>query len=244
MTQAAFTEALLQARAMGESGRERMQALAEEHLPLVCMLARRMSFLGRSREELIQQGAVGLMKALRRYDPAQGTAFSTYAAAVILGEMRQMNREDAPIHIPRTEREMRSRIARARQEMTLRLGREPTVDELARVLHVEPTELIWQMEEIRVASLDAPAEADGAPLMDALPDDDPWLDRLMLRDLLGRLPPRDRQLIALRHMQGLSQTETAARLSMTQSQVSRREKALRQLLRSAWMGESAPPPSA
>lgn len=244
MTQAAFTEALLQARAMGEAGRERMQTLAEEHLPLVRMLARRMSFLGRSREELIQQGALGLMKALWRYDPAQGTAFSTYAAAVILGEMRQINREDAPIHVPRTEREKRNRIARARQELTWRLGREPTIDELSRTLHVEAAELVWEMEEIRVSSLDAPMEEDGAPLMESLPDTDPWLDRMMLRDLLGRLALKDRQLIALRHLQGLSQTETAARLSMTQSQVSRREKALRQLLRSAWLGNSAPPPSA
>ena len=241
--QAGFTEALLRARSMGAEGEEALRALAETQLPLVRLLAGRMPWHGQSREELVQQGVIGLMKALRRYDPSQGTAFSTYAAALILGEMRQLRRQDVPIHIPRTDRELRFQLRRARETLTRALGREPSINELAAEVRREPAELVLLLEDVCVTSLDAPVREDGAPLTDLLPDSDPWLDRLMLRDLLSRLSPDDRQLWELRCRQGLSQAETAARLGLSQSQISRREKALRLLLRSAWLDESPPSPA-
>lgn len=204
--------------------------MAERHLPLVAALVRRFPGCGPSREDLFQQGCVGLMKALSRYDPGMGTAFSTYAVPVILGEMRRLCQLDAPVHMSRGERDRRARLRRAQAELTGRLGREPTVHELADALHVPAEELILDMEAVSVASYDA----DDCALLDLMPDHDPWEDRLLLRDLIGRLPERDRRLVLLRFRFGLTQAETAARLGMTQVQVSRAEAAVRERLQQAW----------
>lgn len=218
-----FPEDLLHAR---KDGPEALQRLAETHLPLVGMLARRFPS-PLPKEELYQQGVVGLMKALRGFDPARGTAFSTYAAAMILGEMRMLSRQNAPLHIPRPEAELRRRIRHAQDALTASLRREPTVTELAEALHMDAAELPLHMEEITVASTDS---EDGAPL---LPDPEDWQMRIELRDILARLPEMDRQLILLRHRAGLTQSQAGQRLGLTQMQVSRREAVIRTLLRRA-----------
>ena len=220
----------------GVSLQER-KALAEDHLPLVAAMVRRFPRYDREREELYQQGCVGLMKALARYDASLGTAFSTYAAAMILGEMRMLSRLDMPVHIPRRDRELRGRLRRAESMLTARLGREPTVQELAQVLRVDPTELVLAMEEITVTSMDAMTAA-GTPMTELLPDPDDWMSRLLMRDLLSRLPERDRKLLLLRYRYGLTQTATAKRLHMTQVQVSRREMQLKAELKKEWLDDS------
>lgn len=217
----------------GETVRKQRQLLAENHLPLVAAMVRRFPGCGREREELYQQGCVGLMKAIARYDPTMGAAFSTYAAAMILGEMRMLCRLDAPVHIPRTDREKRSRIRRAQERLTVQLGREPTITELAAILRMEPAELVLAIEEVSVASLDTP-NAQGTALAELLPDPNDWMNRLLLNDLMNRLPETDRRLMILRYRVGLSQKETGSRLGMTQVQVSRREMLVRARLRKAW----------
>ena len=213
------------------------KALAENHLPLVAAMVRRFPWRQREREELYQQGCVGLMKALSRYDASLGTAFSTYAAAMILGEMRMLSRLDMPVHIPRRDRELRSRIRRVESRLTAHLGREPTVHEIAEILRVDPSELVLSMEEISVTSIDATAPG-STPMIELLPDRDDWMSRLLLRDLISRLPERDRKLLLLRYRYGLSQTETAKRLSMTQAQVSRREMQIKAQLKQEWLDDS------
>lgn len=205
-------------------------ARAEHHLPLVAALAHRFPGCGPSREDLFQQGCVGLMKALARYDPKMGTAFSTYAAPVILGEMRMLCRRDTPLHVPRGERERHLRLRRVQADLAVRLGREPTIHEIADELQMPPEDLILDMETVTVTSCDT----DGRDLLEAVPDHDPWEDRMLLRDLISRLPERDRRLLLLRFRAGLTQAETAARMGMTQVQVSRAEAALRVRLRQAW----------
>ena len=213
------------------------KALAENHLPLVAAMVKRFPRQGREREELYQQGCVGLMKALARYDASLGTAFSTYAAAMILGEMRMLSRLDMPVHIPRRDRELRSRIRRAESTLTAHLGREPTVREIADMLRVDPAELVFSMEEVSVTSYDA-ASPGGTQMVDLLPDRDDWMSRLLLRDLVSRLPVRDRKLLLLRYRYGLSQTETARRLDMTQVQVSRREMQIKAQLKKEWLDDT------
>lgn len=235
MTQEAFTEALQNARA---SGPEAMKALAETQLPLVGMLLRRFPWHQVEREDLFQQGCVGLMKALEGFNPALGNAFSTYAVPIILGEMRKLLRTDTPLHIPRTDLEKRTRIRQMQRTLWQQLAREPTMDELAGALSLEPAELALQMEAITVTSIDTPTIEDGAPLSEKLPDErTPWLERIMLRDLISRLPEEDQQLLHLRHHQGLTQAETAREMGVHQSWVSRREAALTARLRSAWRDE-------
>lgn len=224
-----FAAELNHARA---SGPEAMQALAEKHLPLVGMVVRRFPPSPLHREELYQQGVIGLMKALKQFDPARGTAFSTYAAALILGEMRILQRQAAPIHIPRTELDLRRRIRQREEVLCKREGRSPTVTELAEDMQMEPAELMLHMEDISVSSTDTESPG-GQPLANILPDPEDWQKRIELRDILSRLPEQDQQLILLRHRAGLTQAEAGQRLGMTQMQVSRREKIIRTLLQRA-----------
>lgn len=226
-----FTTQLLEARLQGKAG---MQALAEQHLPLVAAMVRRFPDDYHEKEELYQQGCIGLMKALARFDPSYGTAFSTYAAAMILGEMRSLCRIESPIHVPRGDRELRSRIRHAESALTAHLGREPTVQELAASLRMEPGELTLAMEQISVSSIDT---ASGHSLAELLPDQTDWETRLLLRDMMTRLPKSDQRLLMLRLRFGHTQAETARALGMTQVQVSRREQALKQQLRQAWADE-------
>ena len=217
------------------AGQRAMQALAEDHLPLVAALVGRFPAGLCEPEELYQQGCIGLMKALARFRPEYGTAFSTYAVPMILGEMRQLTRQYAPIHIPRPERELRQRIRRTAAQLTVALSREPTVQELSEALRMDASDLIFLLEEVTVSSTDAATE-EGTPLAGAIADEDDWLTRVELRDLIARLPEGDRELLALRHIEGLTQAATAQRLGMTQVQVSRREAVLRRQLRDAWYG--------
>ncbi len=224
-----FTRELLAART---AGLEAMQALAEKHLPLVGMMVARCPAGQASKEELYQQGAIGLMKALARYDPARGTAFSTYAAAMILGEMRMLNRQATLLHLPRGEAELRRQIRQAEENLTRTLHRPPSVTELAAALHMEPAEMALHLEDITVASTDAQSPG-GTPLSELLPDPEDWQRRIELRDILARLPELDKQLVLLRHRVGLTQAQAGQRLGMTQMQVSRREKIIRTLLKRA-----------
>ncbi len=223
-----FTRELLTAR---DAGQEALQALAEKHLPLVGMLVKR--FPGEAnREELYQQGVVGLMKALRWFDPERGTAFSTYAAAMIWGEMRMLRRQEAVLHIPRTEEALRRRIHQAESRLTSLFHRDPTVTELAAELQTDPAELALHIDQISVSSTDAQSP-EGTPLSELLADPEDWQKRIELRDILAHLPDMDRRLVLLRHRAGLTQAQAGQRLGMTQMQVSRREKIIRTLLRRA-----------
>lgn len=212
---------------------ESLQAMAEKHLPLVAYLVRRFPAGLYEPEELYQQGCIGLMKALLRFRPDAGVAFTTYAVPVILGEMRLLSRHQSPVHIPRPEREMRYRVRKACDSLSSRLGREPTADELSALLRIPSAELALLTEDIVVASSDALSD-DGTPLSESLSDQDDWLSRVELHDMLSRLPETDRQLLTYRHLEGLSQTETAKRMGLTQVQISRREIVLRRQLRQMW----------
>ncbi len=223
-----FARALIDARTAGPDG---LRALAEQHLPLVGMLVKRFPGEG-NREDLYQQGVIGLMKALRRFDPDRGTAFSTYAAAMILGEMRMLRRQETPLQIPWTEEALRRRIREAESALTSRFRRAPTVTELAAALQMEPAELMLHMESVSVTSTDAESPG-GTPLSELLADPEDWQKRIELRDILARLPEKDRQLVLLRHRAGLTQAEAGQRLGMSQMQVSRREKVIRTLLKRA-----------
>ena len=222
-----FATALTLAR---EEGKLALQELAEDHLPLVAAMVQRFPWHYKEKEELYQQGCLGLMKALARFDPTYGVRFSTYAAAMILGEMRMLCRLDAPIHIPRGDRELRSRIRKAESQLTTHLGRNPTVQELASLLRMDPSELILAMEQIQVTSTAA-----NRTLLDLLPDQDDWMNRLLMRDMIERLSAFDQRLLLLRFRFGKTQAETARTLGISQVQVSRREMALKQQLRQAWM---------
>lgn len=206
---------------------------AEKHLWLVKVMLRRFPHKDCEGEDLYQQGCLGLMKALARYDPERGSSFTAYAASMIIGEMRMYTRLTAPIHISRTEKEQRARIEKAISMLTAKLSREPTMQELSSVLRIDPEELALLMEEISVISADAETE-NGTPILETLSAPEDWLSAVEFRDILRRLSNHDQNLIRYRCIEGFTQAETAQRLGCTQVYVSRRERVLKRILRDEW----------
>jgi RNA polymerase sigma-B factor len=205
--------------------------LVEMHMPLVEYLARRFSGRNEPLPDLVQVGAIGLLKSIDRFDPDRGLEFSTYATPTILGEIKRYFRDSGwLVHVPRRAQELQATLATSRAELSQELQRAPTVAELA-----ERTAL---REEDIIEALDAARGYSGVPL-DALTDENhggnaaqamlAQLDerfeqverREMLRPAMEALPERERHILLLRFVAGKSQTEIATIVGVSQMQVSR-----------------------
>ena len=218
-----------------EGDRQAREALVKENLPLVRHLVKRFQDRGREYDDLFQYGCLGLLKAIDRFDPAFGTAFSTYAVPVILGEIRRFLRDDGSIHVARSIKENARRVEEARQGMLQASGREPTVDELCEALDLEREDILLALNARQsVRSLDASIDADGElTIKDTLGTDcmEAVEKRLLLGSLLKALPREDMRLIALRYFQRRTQTEIAKEMGVSQAQVSRMESRILKRLR-------------
>ncbi len=202
--------------------------MVERNLGLVHACTKRFRAYGRDGQELYQQGCLGLIKAIKRFDTRFNVRFSTYAVPIILGEIRQFLRDDSPLHIARRDRDRFSKIEKAQGLLRQALAREPNVTELAAALRMDPAELILFMEQNpKTVSMDEKGE--GVPMSESLSDprSESFIDKLVFHDMLLRLPLLEQWLIYLRFEQGATQTETAKALHMTQVQVSRLEQKLR-----------------
>ena len=199
----------------------------ESHLPLVRVLAQRYRDLGEPLDDLVQVGTIGLIHAVDRFDPDRGTGLASYATPNILGEIRRHFRDRAwAVRVPRRLQELQARTSAARQELGQRLGRSPTVAELAQALGLEEETVLEGMEAQRAYSavpLERPegqATVDGALVtVDAAIEN--VVDRESLRPVLRSLPARDKQILALRYFRGLSQAQIAEELGISQMHVSR-----------------------
>lgn len=215
------------------------EQLIEENMGLVFTVVRR--FLGRGceREDLIQIGSIGLMKAIDKFDLAFEVKFSTYAVPMITGEIQRFLRDDGMIKVSRMLKESAARACRAREELERRKGAEPTLEEISRETGISPEELVLAMEAVSdVESLSQTIySGDGQPVLlgDRLPDgqdrNEELLNRMLLRQLLSLLEPRERRIIELRYFEDMTQVQVAQRLQMTQVQVSRAEKRILRKLR-------------
>ncbi|MDR1599297.1 MAG: sigma-70 family RNA polymerase sigma factor [Oscillospiraceae bacterium] len=212
---------------------EAMALLADTHIRLVHAAARR--FPGADPGEITQSGCVGLIEAIRRFDVTRGLRFSTYAVPYILGEMRHFLRADHTVHIPRRLQDTGRDAAKASRELCARLGREPTIQEIAAELRTTPEDLAMALESRATpASLDAPSSAeDDSPLGESLGDaaSGSGYERVLVRDMLERCEPEERALLTMRYFRGMSQTDAAKALGISQPQASRLEKRLLTKLR-------------
>lgn len=192
-------------------------------------------------EDLFQLGCLGLIRAIDRFDLSQDVRFSTYAVPLILGEIRRFLRDNGPIKVSRSLKELATRARRERESLSTALGREVTIDELATALDVKAETLLLALEATSTpTSLQTEIyQDDGNPiyLLDHLTDepepDEAWTDNITLRTLIAELPPRDQQIIEMRYFQGKTQTETALCLDVSQVQISRLEKRILQKLRAS-----------
>lgn len=211
---------------LSQSNREN---LINENYGLVHACANKFRGRGVEYDDLFQAGCVGLVKAADNFDATRGFAFSTYAVPVILGEIRRIFRDGGSVKIGRSLKEKARHAMKIRDCLSLELGREPTVSELAEKLETDiatATELITV--SMPTVSLTVSEDGKGGSQLDipTLPPEEEISERLSLKSVLDTLDERDRRLIELRYFKGLTQVKTAKELGMSQVQVSRKEKAI------------------
>ncbi len=214
------------------------EEVVRQNMGLVHTCAHRYKGRGVEYEDLVQAGCIGLIKAADLFDYSRGLRFSTYAVCLILGEIRRLFRDGGAVKVSRPLKELSLKVSRLRDDFAARKGRQPTVSELAKALGVGEEQIV---EALSVAapplSLTQDADAGGGQLdLPVESHEERLSDRIALSQAIARLEGRDRALILLRYFGGKTQTETAARLGMTQVQVSRREKKILQALREELLG--------
>lgn len=216
---------------MAETKNERNE-MVESNLGLVHSCANRFRGRGVEYDDLFQAGCIGLIKAADNFDETRGFSFSTYAVPVILGEIRRIFRDGGSIKIGRAIKEKSRNAVKRKEEIAVTLGREPTVSELAESLGLDITETAMLLNASMPAmSLTAGEEGDEQLDIPVESPENEISDFLALRQVLATLDERDRKMIELRYYGGLTQSKTAQRLGMTQVQVSRREKAVLEMIR-------------
>ena len=188
-------------------------------------------------EDLIQLGAIGMIKAMKSYDPSFGTVFSTYAVPLIIGEIKRFLRDDGPVKVSRTTKRLGAELMHTREEFMRREGREPSVDELSEICKISREELCQALLCLKPPqSFSDTVTDDGVQLGELLPSDtdelDGLCDKLALREAIRSLPPPQRAIVVLRYFRDLSQQQTAQLLGLTQVKVSREEKKIFAKLRS------------
>ncbi|MGW8765319.1 RNA polymerase sigma factor SigF [Streptomyces sp. NPDC055815] len=208
--------------------------LVELNLALVRFAAARFGTRSEPMEDIVQVGTIGLIKAIDRFELTRGVEFPTFAMPTIIGEIKRFFRDTSwSVHVPRRLQELRLDLARAGDALAQRLDRAPTVVELAEELGIAPEEVVEGMaasNAYTAASLDAqPDEEDGAggeaALVDRLGYEDNGLTGIeyiaSLKPMIASLPARERQILSLRFVSGLTQSEIGAELGISQMHVSR-----------------------
>ena len=220
---------LRRAREGDASAREK---LIEGNLRLVLSVIQRFDKRGESPDDLFQVGCIGLIKAISNFDPDKQVRFSTYGVPMIAGEVRRYLRDNSAIRVSRSIRDVAYRVLQCKEAQTARMGREPTLEEIARELDI-PLEDVNQALDAVCApvSLHDPVYSDGGdPLtvMDQVRDtkntEHNWMEHITLHNAFHGLNDREKQILSLRFYDGKTQMEVATYLGISQAQVSRLEK--------------------
>jgi len=202
------------------------------NLRLVLSVIKRFQNRCDSADDLFQVGCIGLMKAIDNFDTGQNVRFSTYAVPMIIGEIRRYLRDNNPIRVSRSMRDIAYRALKSRDALVYKLGREPSISEIARDTGFDPQDVAASLEAIQdPVSLYDPVFQDGGDaicVMDQVRDmrvsEEEWNDSLCLERALSRLGERERTIISRRFYQGKTQMEVAEEIGISQAQVSRLEK--------------------
>ena len=199
------------------------------NLRLVLSVVQRFSNRGENADDLFQVGCIGLIKALDNFDVSQNVRFSTYAVPMIIGEIRRYLRDNNPIRVSRSLRDTAYKALQARDLLSSRLDREPTIGEIAREIGVAEEDVVFAMEAIQdPVSLFEPVYNDGGDaiyIIDQVKDqkqsDALWLENLAVSEALRRLNEREQKILRLRFFEGRTQMEVAGEIGISQAQVSR-----------------------
>ncbi len=229
LSQAQMEHLLLRAKEGDEQAR---QELIEGNLRLVLSVIQRFEKRGESPDDLFQVGCIGLMKAIANFDPTKQVRFSTYGVPMIAGEVRRYLRDNSAIRVSRSLRDVAYRVLQCKEAMLLRLGRDPTLEEISKELDLPEGDISEALDAVCAPlSLHDPVYSDGGdPLtvMDQLHDtkntEQAWMERIALRSAYQALGSREQQILNLRFVGGKTQMEVAGALGISQAQVSRLEK--------------------
>ena len=223
-------EALLhRAREGDRSAREK---LIEGNLRLVLSVIQRFAGRGENPDDLFQVGCIGLIKAIENFDPGKQVRFSTYGVPMIAGEVRRYLRDNSAIRVSRSIRDVAYRVLQCKEQKTAELGREPTLEEIARELELTVEEVSQALDAVcaPVSLYESVYDQGGDPLtvMDQVRDtkntEDGWMEHIALGNAFKTLGSREKEILSLRFYDGKTQMEVAKHLGISQAQVSRLEK--------------------
>lgn len=222
------TELLRAARAGNAAARQKM---IQGNLRLVLSVVQKFAGRGENLDDLFQVGCIGLIKAIDNFDPALNVRFSTYGVPMIVGEIRRFLRDNNPVRISRSIRDLAYHAMQAREELQKQTGREPRVSEIAEKVGAAPENVAMALESVvEPASLYEPVYGDGdesVALLDRVPEasgEESWISSIMFKDTVRALGARERRIIALRYLSGKTQVQVAREIGISQAQVSRLEK--------------------
>lgn len=217
------------------------EQLVEENMGLVWSIVKRFSGRGTDMEDLFQIGAMGLIKAIDKFDTSFEVKFSTYAVPMISGEIKRFLRDDGMVKVSRTLKENCWKIKREAEQFRQRKGREPTIEELSLLTELPPEEIAMALESsVEIESIyKTIPQKDGSEicLLDRMESQaqgsgmQQLLNKVVLEQLLKELPDTERRLIIMRYLQEKTQSEVARVLGVSQVQVSRLEKRILKQMR-------------
>ncbi|MEG6522251.1 RNA polymerase sporulation sigma factor SigG [Desulfotomaculum sp. 1211_IL3151] len=219
--------------AMQQGNKDARSQLINGNLRLVLSVIQRFTNRGEYVDDLFQVGCIGLMKAIDNFDLGQNVKFSTYAVPMIIGEIRRYLRDNNPIRVSRSLRDVAYKALQVRDSLVNKYSREPSINEIAGELKMPREDIVFALDAIQEPiSLFEPIYHDGGDpifVMDQISDekslDLSWLEEISIRDALRRLSDREKHILTLRFFEGKTQMEVAEEIGISQAQVSRLEKA-------------------
>ncbi|MGI6686006.1 MAG: RNA polymerase sporulation sigma factor SigG [Bacillota bacterium] len=218
--------------AMRNGDKSARDKLVNGNLRLVLSVIQRFTNRGENVDDLFQVGCIGLMKATDNFDLSQNVKFSTYAVPMIIGEIRRYLRDNNPIRVSRSLRDIAYKALQVRDQLVNKHSREPSVTEIAKELKIPREDIVFALDAIQEPiSLFEPIYHDGGDpifVMDQIGDDKnhdvQWLEGIAIREALRKLSDREKKIITLRFFDGRTQMEVAEEIGISQAQVSRLEK--------------------
>lgn len=228
MKEAEKEKLLREVRAGDKKAREK---LINGNLRLVLSVIQRFTGRGENLDDLFQIGCIGLIKSIDNFDITQNVRFSTYAVPMIIGEIRRYLRDNSPMRVSRSIKDVAYKAMKAKETLICELGREPTVEEIAEKIETPRQDVVVALESIvEPMSLQEPVYSDGGDTIYVLDqigdknDDKNWLEEISFRQAVAELGEREKKILQLRFIDGRTQVEVSKEIGISQAQVSRLEK--------------------
>ena len=205
--------------------------LISGNLRLVLSVIQRFTNRGENLDDLFQVGCIGLIKAIDNFDTNHDVRFSTYAVPMIIGEVRRYLRDNNPIRVSRSLRDTAYHAMQIKERLSNEKGYEPTVEEIAKEMNLKKEDVVIALEAVvDPVSFYEPVYSNGGDtifLMDQIgsnESDSDWVNEIVLKESIKNLPEREKKILSMRFMRGMTQTEVANEIGISQAQVSRLEK--------------------